>query len=189
MILNGLYVLLIGYVLGLSLAAPPGPINAIIMNESSKSMLHGTTVGAGAMTADLAFLIALYYGRIAIPPWTFKYLYIIGAAVLVYLSVSVIRSKMPSKTRGGNYLVGLTVGITNPFEVIWWVTAGLFLIERMTLLAVAGFFMGIVTWILAFPYAMNKVGSAYSPLLKVFSFLILLAFAGIMLFYGIGSFL
>ena len=95
---------------------------------------------------------------------------------------------MPSKTPKGNYFVGLTMGLTNPFQIIWWVTVGLFLIERMTLLSVVGFFLGILTWILSFPYAMNKVGSRYSPLLKVFSFLILIIFAMVMLSYGIGSF-
>ena len=188
MILSYFYLSLIGYVLGLSLAVPPGPVNAIIMNESSKSMLHGTSVGVGAMTADLAFLIALYFGRVIIPVWAFKYLYIFGAVVMIYLSISVIRSKMPSKTPKGNYFVGLTMGLTNPFQIIWWVTVGLFLIERMTLLSVVGFFLGILTWILSFPYAMNKVGSRYSPLLKVFSFLILIIFALVMLSYGIGSF-
>ncbi len=188
MILSDFYVSLIGYALGLSLAAPPGPVNAIIMNESSKSALHGTSVGAGAMTADFVFLIALYFGRLVIPIWTFKYLYILGAAVMVYLSISVIRSKMPSKTPKGNYLVGLTMGITNPFQIIWWVTVGLFLIERLTPISVAGFFLGILTWITVFPYTMNRVGNRYSPLLKFFSFVILLVFAVVMLFYGVSSF-
>ena len=186
--LSGSYVVLVGYVLGLSLAAPPGPVNAVIMNESSKSILHGTSVGVGAMTADFIYLIVLYFGRAAIPPFAFKYLYIFGAAVMVYLAISVIRSRMPSKTPKGNYIVGLTMGITNPFQIIWWVTVGLFLIEKMTLLSVAGFFVGVLTWITAFPYAMHKVGSRYSPLLRVFSFVILVAFAVVMLYYGVRSF-
>ena len=189
MILSDLYVILVGFVLGLSLAAPPGPVNAIIMNESSKSKLHGTSVGAGAMTADLVFLVILYFGRLAIPAWTFKYLYILGAVVMIYLALSVIRSKMPTKTPKGNYFVGLTMGITNPFQIIWWVTVGLFLIERLSIMSIVGFFCGLLSWITLFPYAMNKVGNRYSPIIKAFSFVILVAFAGIMLFYGIKSFL
>ncbi len=185
MILAGVYLPLIGYVLGLSLAAPPGPVNAIIINESSKSILHGTSVGAGAMTADFVFMIALYFGRVAIPAWAFRYLYIVGSVVMIYLAIAVIRSKMPSKTPRGNYFVGLSMGITNPFQIVWWVTVGLFLVERMTLLSIVGFFLGLITWIILFPYAMNKVGGKYSPYLKVFSFLILVSFAAIMLFYGL----
>ncbi len=140
------------------------------------------------MTADIVFLIVLYFGRVVIPVWIFKYLYVLGAIIMVYLSISVIRSKMPSKTPKGNYFVGLTMGITNPFQIIWWVTVGLFLVERLTLISIAGFFLGILTWITVFPYAMNRVGSRYSPLLKIFSFVILLVFAVVMLFYGMSSF-
>ena len=32
--LSGSYVVLVGYVLGLSLAAPPGPVNAVIMKKT-----------------------------------------------------------------------------------------------------------------------------------------------------------
>lgn len=49
----GLLYLPVGVILGLSIAAPPGPMNALIANSSLKSPLHGTSVGAGAMTADL----------------------------------------------------------------------------------------------------------------------------------------
>ena len=188
-ILNIIYLPLIGFVLGLSLAAPPGPVNAIIMNESSKSVLHGSSVGAGAMTADFIFLVLLYFGRVIIPEWTFKYLYLFGGVVMIYLSISVLRSRMPSKTPKGNYFVGLSMGITNPFQIVWWVTVGLFLIQRMTLLSVGGFFFGLLTWIVLFPYTMNRVGSRYSPLLRIFSFIILIVFAGVMFFYGAASFL
>lgn len=188
MLLGEVYVFLVGYALGISLAAPPGPVNAIILNESSKSNLHGTSVGAGAMTADLIFLVALYYGRIAIPSWAFKFLYIFGGFVMVYFSISVIRSKMPSKTPKGNYFVGLTMGITNPFQILWWLTVGLFLVQRLSIISVVGFFFGLLSWITIFPYAINKVGRAYSPILKVFSSVILGVFATIMFFYGIKSF-
>jgi threonine/homoserine/homoserine lactone efflux protein len=188
-VLGEFYLALVGFALGLSLAAPPGPVNAVIMNESSKSKLHGSSVGAGAMTADFIFLVILYFGRVVIPSWAFKYLYVVGAFVMIYLALSVIRSKMPAKTPAGNYFVGLTMGISNPFQIIWWVTVGLFLIERLSILSVIGFFLGLLSWIILFPYAMNKVGRRYSPLLRVFSFVVLIVFAVIMLFYGVKSFL
>jgi threonine/homoserine/homoserine lactone efflux protein len=184
-----IYLAILGYILGLSLAAPPGPVNAIIINESAKSVLHGSSVGAGAMTADLVFLVALYYGRLAIPTWTFKYLYLFGAAYMIYLSFAVMRSKMPSKSPKGNYLVGLSVGISNPFQIIWWITVGLFLIERLTLFSIIGFFLGLATWISMFPLMMNKVGSHFYPYLRIFSFVVLLAFATLMLYNGFYIFL
>ncbi|MCG2910363.1 MAG: LysE family translocator, partial [Sulfolobales archaeon] len=40
-----LVVLSSGILLGLSMAAPPGPVNAMIANEALKSPLHGTATG------------------------------------------------------------------------------------------------------------------------------------------------
>lgn len=34
----------LGIVLGLSMAAPPGPVNAMIANEATKSWLHGVVL-------------------------------------------------------------------------------------------------------------------------------------------------
>lgn len=44
-----------GLALGLSLAAPPGPVNSVIASESLRSKIHGVSVGLGAMTADFVF--------------------------------------------------------------------------------------------------------------------------------------
>ena len=41
---------------------------------------------------------------------------------MLYLGISILRSKMPSKTRKGNYVLGVTMGLTNPFQIIWWLT-------------------------------------------------------------------
>ncbi|MGC8636497.1 MAG: LysE family translocator, partial [Thermoprotei archaeon] len=37
--------------MGFTLAAPPGPMNALIANEATRSAKKGSLVGAGAMTA------------------------------------------------------------------------------------------------------------------------------------------
>jgi threonine/homoserine/homoserine lactone efflux protein len=185
----GIYAPVIGYFLGLSLSAPPGPVNAIIMNESRKSVLHGTSVGAGAATADLIFLTVLFTIRGIIPEWAFKYLYIVGAAYMLYLAYSVLKSKMPSKSRKGNYLIGLSMGISNPFQILWWVTAGFFLIERLELISVIFFFLGIVTWIVLFPLAVNRLGRNHENIIKVLSFVVLISFSLLMIYFGIRPFL
>jgi threonine/homoserine/homoserine lactone efflux protein len=186
---TGIYVIFLGYALGLSLAAPPGPVNAVITNESQKSVLHGARVGAGAMTADFVFLVLLYYGRVAIPPWAYKYLYIFGAFFLIYLAFSIARSRMPSKSRTGNYFVGFSMGITNPFQILWWVTVGLFMIERLSYLSVSGFFLGIVTWIIVYPTAINRIGKNYQAPLKIFSVIVLIIFSIIMFYEASMQFL
>ena len=50
------YSLVAGIAIGLSLAVPPGPMNALIAAESVKrSYVDGIKLGMGAMTADAIF--------------------------------------------------------------------------------------------------------------------------------------
>jgi threonine/homoserine/homoserine lactone efflux protein len=56
----------VGVALGLSLAAPPGPMNAIIAEESVlRGWTAGFAAGLGAMTADAAFFALAYLGVVA----------------------------------------------------------------------------------------------------------------------------
>ncbi len=183
--MNIAYSMLIGYLMGISLAAPPGPVNALMANESMKTSLHGTSVGAGAMTADAIFMVIIFFLRVEIPSFMLRYFYIAGGAVMLYLSYAILKSKMPSKSKGGNYLVGLTMGISNPFQITWWLTAGLFLLNVLSWFSIVGFFSAIITWITIFPALMNKVESKYAVYVKIVSSIILIAFSGYMLYFGI----
>ena len=64
-------------------------------------------VGFGAMTADLTFFFIVYITNGIISPVILKIIYIAGGAFMLYLGFSVMRSRMPSKTRKGNYFLGL----------------------------------------------------------------------------------
>ncbi len=181
-----IYFLLFGYLLGISLAAPPGPVNAMIANESLKSKLHGTSVGAGAMTADLIFFIIMFQIKKYITLTFLHILYLIGGFYLLYLSLGILRSKMPSKKISGNFFVGLTMGLTNPFQITWWITVGLFMLNQFSYISAVGFFLGIITWITVFPLGINKfLSGRFSELVKIFSFLTVLIFALIILYYGV----
>lgn len=185
--MNLLYSLILGYLMGISLAAPPGPVNAMMANESMKTSLHGTSVGAGAMTADGIFMIAVFFVRAEIPVILLKYFYILGGGIMLYLSYSIIKSKMPSKSTKGNYLVGLTMGLSNPFQITWWLTAGLFLINVLSWFSVFGFFSAIITWILLFPNLMSRIELKYTKYVKAISSLILIFFGLYMVYYGLLS--
>ena len=61
--------LVAGAVFGLALAAPPGPMNAVIAEESVlRGWLAGFTAGLGAMTADFVFLLLSLAGVVAGAP-------------------------------------------------------------------------------------------------------------------------
>ena len=134
------YSYLLGIVLGLSLAGPPGAVNSVIANESLKSKLHGTSVGAGAMSADFTLFLIVYSLKSYINTGILKFIYIIGGLFMLYLGFAILRSRMPSKTKRGNYFIGLSMGLTNPFQILWWLTAGFFLLKELSIFSIAGLF-------------------------------------------------
>lgn len=173
-----------GIFMGLSIAAPPGPVNAMIANESLKSKLHGTSVGAGAMTADgIFFFLTVAFGHF-LPQGLLKYFYVVGGILMIYLAYLTIKSGSSNRSRRGNYFVGLTMGLTNPFQISWWLTVGLFMITRISIFSVLGFFIGISMWIISFPYAVNRVGVRFTEYIKIFSVTVLLFFA-LFMFYNV----
>lgn len=175
----------LGILLGLSLAGPPGSVNSIIANEALKSPLHGTLVGLGAMTADLTFFAIVFLTNGIISPSILKVIYIIGGIFMLYLGISILRSKMPSKTRKGNYVLGVTMGLTNPFQIIWWFTVGFFLLKELSIFSITGLYSGIVVWTIVFPYVVWRFGTGYEKYIKIVSAAIIFAFAIYILFDGL----
>lgn len=147
----------LGLTLGLSLAAPPGPVNAVIATEGAVKAVKGTLVGLGALTADAVFMILTVSLGTWLPGSAKRPLTLAGGVVFLVLAVLVLRSR-PSSGRPGHvqYLTGLTMGLTNPFQIAWWLTAGLTLVTSFGLPVVTSFFVGILIWITAFPQAVHR---------------------------------
>ena len=59
--MNYYLIALLGVFLGFSMAAPPGPINSMIIDRSTKSFYEGAKIGFGAMTADFIFMILVFF--------------------------------------------------------------------------------------------------------------------------------
>ncbi len=179
----------VGIVLGLSIAAPPGPVNALIANSSLRSWLHGTSVGAGAMTADFIFFLITFVVKDIIPTSILELLYLVGGVYMIFLAYGVITSKMVPSSKGGNYLVGLTLGLTNPYQILWWLTVGIFMLTQFSVLIAPAFFLGITVWIVSFPRLVNYLGYKYSKYIKVISFVVILSFAIFILYSGLRALL
>jgi threonine/homoserine/homoserine lactone efflux protein len=147
----------LGLTLGLSLAVPPGPVNAVIATEGAVKPLKGTLVGLGALTADAFFMTLTFYLGSWLPGWARRPLALAGGVVFLAMAYLVIRSK-PSQAKSVHlqYLTGVTMGLTNPFQIAWWLTAGLTLVTSFGLPVVAGFFVGILLWITTFPQAVHR---------------------------------
>lgn len=58
---------------------------------------------------------------------------------MIYLAYVTLKSKMPSKSIKGNYLIGLTIGLTNPYQISWWLTVGISMIKSLSISVIPGF--------------------------------------------------
>ena len=161
-----------GIALGFSIAAPPGPINALSAQQTlARSWFSGWAVLLGATTADGVFFVLTYYGVVTLVGATaLRVLFIVGGAFMLLLSVLTLRrARRPQDVRattrsGLPYLLGLTVGLTNPYQLGWWLTVGTGMVEEFGGSIVAGFFVGILAWTVLFSTMVRKGAASYSRL-------------------------
>ena len=86
-------ILLSYFLLGISLSAPIGPINAAQIDRGIKSgFMHSWTVGLGAMMADVLYILAVYMGVVQFLeiPIVKTFLWLFGFFVLIYTGIECI---------------------------------------------------------------------------------------------------
>ena len=118
--------------LGISLAAPIGPINAAQIDRGIKNgFIHSWTVGLGAMIADLVYMFAVYMGVVQFLeiPIVKTFLWLFGFFVLVYTGIECILSagKLQENTRSKkgesiakSFFSGFFLSISNPLTILFW---------------------------------------------------------------------
>jgi threonine/homoserine/homoserine lactone efflux protein len=155
----------LGAGLALSLAVPPGPINAMMasVSVSNGGALKGTAIGFGAITADATYLALVLLLHDFIPPVLEKPLALVGGCFLLFIGYSIIRGDGSNLIRFASrgYISGVLVGLTNPYQLGWWLTAGLSMVEILGYSSAAGFFGALFVWVFAFPFTLNKITRRY----------------------------
>jgi len=146
--------------LGFSLTIPPGPMNALIVARSIRSAWGGFVTGLGAMTADLVLGVLVYAVRSTVNLHAFvRPIDALGAVAMTYLAVRLIRTRdaqaSPEPSRVLNFSQAFAVGVTNPLQILWWLTAGLAFAYLGGIVLFAGIFVAIGVWIIAFPWAVH----------------------------------
>ncbi len=222
----------VGAVFGLVLAAPPGPMNAIIAEESVlRGWPAGFRAGLGAMLADALFFALAFLGAVAVvdrTPWLRSVLYLLGGALMVYFAVGAFRDADAARSFSADgagpppaeagvdadskgFRKAFALALTNPYQIAFWLTAGVGLIEpgRLDVLAHApavgdalagtlvvetgspallvGFFAGIGLWIVGFPAALVATGrrvDAAAPAVAALSGVVLAGFGAAFLWIG-----
>ena len=156
-----------GLLLGFSLTIPPGPMNAFIASQSIRSFRGGVAAGCGAMSADLVLGVIVYGLHASVDLASeIRWIYLLGAGVMVYLGLGLLRgSSAPPvpETRGlRTYTKALGLGVSNPFQIIWWLTVGLAFAYLGGALLFVGLFAAIAVWITLFPWAVHR-GTEHRP--------------------------
>ncbi|WP_224450158.1 LysE family translocator [Haloprofundus salilacus] len=127
---------------GLALAAPPGPMNAVIAEESVVyGWSSGFRAGLGAFTADFVFFVLALVGVVAFVerfPTVRAVMVGIGGVLMLYFAVGAVRSASESFRDGSladdsaGFRKAFALALTNPYQILFWLTIGVGLLEPGT---------------------------------------------------------
>lgn len=125
--------ILISYIiLGLTLAAPIGPVNSARLDKGIKNgFWHAWVVGFGSMIADAIFMLVVYLGLVhflELPPVQ-VFLWLFGGFVLLYSGFeSMLGANSIEIEYNRNkesllkcFLTGFVMSITSPLSILFWV--------------------------------------------------------------------
>jgi len=137
----------IGVVFGVALAAPPGPMNAVIAEESVlRGWLAGFLAGLGAMTADACFFVLAYLGVVGVVdrlPTLRAAMVAVGGALMLYFAYGAVigaasfvdedadASAGDGPERRG-FVKALVLALSNPYQILFWLTVGVGLLRPGT---------------------------------------------------------
>ncbi|AYA76668.1 amino acid transporter [Bacillus sp. Y1] len=117
--------------LGLSLAAPIGPINAAQMDKGIKhGFLNAWVLGLGSVIADIFYMLLVFLGfsQFIEIPIVKMFLWLFGFFVLVYTGVEGLLGAGKIVLSKGNrdaslsksFITGFFMSISNPLTILFW---------------------------------------------------------------------
>lgn len=194
----------LGYIfLGLSLAAPIGPVNAAQMDKGIKSgFFQAWLLGLGAMTADIVYMLTVYLGvvRFLETPYMQSFLWLFGFFVLMYTGIETLAGsgKIVMDHRTGessfkSFWSGFLMSISNPLTILFWLgiygsvlakTASSYGTGELVLYS-----FGIILGLMAWDIVMAAISSSFRRLLttRLLTFISLISgvsLIGFALFFG-----
>jgi L-lysine exporter family protein LysE/ArgO len=168
----------ISYILlGLSLAAPIGPVNAAQMDKGIRyGFWHAWLIGLGAMAADAVFMLLIYFGsaHLLSTPFIKTFLWTFGCFVLIYTGVESMANagKLLVKEYRGqkespakSFTAGFFLTLSNPLSILFWLGIYGSILAKMAekygawdlLFYSSGIFVGILIW----DFTMASISSGF----------------------------
>jgi len=187
---TGWHAALAGALLGLSLAAPPGPVMAIMASAS----LHGRVrqaflTACGAITADFCWLSLSVLGALAFlgahPRWM-GVLGLAGAALLLWMAWGTWRSAragIKDSHTPGSWKLGFMTVLTSPFSLAWWLANGALLYASWGLPGIGGLFLSLFVYSALFCEAFRWLGS------RAARAAVAVAYASVLVLVGFGLYI
>ena len=138
MALSTVVSLLAGVAFGLALAAPPGPMNAIIAEESVvRGWTAGFRAGLGAMTADIVFFVLALVGAVTVVeryPTLRGAMVTVGGLLMLYFAVGAVKSTRATLTgdadgESNGFSKAFVLALSNPYQILFWLTVGIALLD------------------------------------------------------------
>jgi threonine/homoserine/homoserine lactone efflux protein len=179
--MNYLTLFLRGFLIGLSIAAPVGPIGVLCIRRTlAEGRLTGLLSGLGAATADML------YGMIAAFGVTFMmdllvgqagWLHLLGGLFLLYLGLRTFLAKPSDETGSasrtgliGAYISTFLLTITNPLTILSFI--GIFVGLNLgatnggytsAVFMVLGVFLGSASWWLGLSLGVGLLRDKFAP--------------------------
>jgi threonine/homoserine/homoserine lactone efflux protein len=178
-----------GLALGLSLAIPPGPVNALIAREASlRGARAAMRAGVAAPIVDTLYMVAVLFGLpllVDVTPYL-PALALLGAVLMAYFAWGATRPPRPGAPAKPNaaFAAVFALSLANPLQVGWWFTAGTARLGPLGAWGMAGFLAAIFAWVALFAEGMARGARRWEglePLVAVASADLLLAFALVLL--------
>ena len=166
------FIFLRGFLIGISIAAPVGPIGVLCIRRTlAEGKLKGFLSGMGAASADMVYGAMAAFGLTVITDLLVEYkfwLQVIGGCFLLYLGIKTFLEKPADqaaqvKQSGyfGAYLSTFFLTITNPMTILSFaaIFAGTMFIgtTNSPIVLVAGVFTGSACWWLALSFGVGSM--------------------------------
>ena len=193
--MSALSLFALGLLLGFSLAVPPGPMNALIAARAGIAWRSGAWTGLGALSADaiLGVLVFAFQSVVDLTAYI-RWVYLLGSGVMLLLVYLLVRppgrANAPVPSSQMAYSQGLLTGLSNPFQILWWLTAGTGFAYVGGLPLFAGLFGAILLWIAFFPWVVRTGTERYpaiEPWVRYSSAALMTGFAAYFLFLAVAG--